>query len=203
MMARALGLGVVLGVMLLGGCALQPGAQSQATYVLNAVGNVTPLARRGHAVLVVMPPQAEPGFDTAGIVYTRTPLRLDYYNQSRWADTPARMLAPLLVATLDKTRAFRAVVTLPSSVTADYQLDVVLLQLQQAFFHHPSQVSLALRVSLVRTATNRVVASRRFQDVEPAPSADAYGGVQAANKALARVLGEIARFVVKQVRRGA
>ncbi len=201
-MGRPLGLLAVLGVLLLGGCALQPGGQTQATYVLNSVGDVKPVARPGHAVLVVMPPQAEPGFDTAGIVYTRTPLRLDYYNQSRWADTPARMLATLLVATLDKTRAFRAVVTLPSSVTADYQLDVVLLQLQQEFFHHPSEVRLALRVSLIRSATNRVMASRRFQDVEAAPSDDAYGGVQAANKALARLLGEIARFVVQQVRTG-
>lgn len=199
-MARWQRLAAVLAVMLLSGCAVQQSGQQQATYLLTAVGDVKPVAKPGHAVLLVMPPQAEPGYDTAGIAYTQTPLRLEYYTQSRWADTPAHMLAPLLVATLDKTHAFRAVVTLPSSVAADYQLDVVLLQLQQDFLHHPSQVRLALRASLIRTATNRVVASRRFHDVEPTASENAYGGVQAANKALQHLLGQIARFVVRQLR---
>lgn len=194
-------LGLSLAVLLVvTGCALRPSSKEPVTYVLTAVGTVKPLARTGHGVLLVMPPSAEPGYDTAAIAYTRTPLRLDYYSQSRWADTPARMLAPLLVATLDRTHAFRAVVPLPSSVAADYQLDVVLLQLQQEFFQHPSQVRLALRVSLIKTATNRVVASRRFEDLEPAPSDNAYGGVQAANKALAKLLGEIARFVVRETK---
>jgi ABC-type uncharacterized transport system auxiliary subunit len=43
---------------------------------------------------------------------------------------------------------------------------------------------------------NRVLASRLFEVTEPAPQEDAYGGVQAAAKAVANVLEQIARFVL-------
>ena len=51
-------------------------------------------------VLLVSPPQAEPGFETQRMAYVRRPYQLEYYAVNQWADTPARMLAPLMVHAL-------------------------------------------------------------------------------------------------------
>ncbi|MDX1604811.1 MAG: ABC-type transport auxiliary lipoprotein family protein [Candidatus Competibacterales bacterium] len=190
---------LILAVTLLTGCAIERPPVDPDTYVLDAVGDPAVAGERGATVLLVTPPRAEPGYEGTGIAYVETPLRLDYYTRSRWAAPPAQMLAPLLVATLERSGAFRAVATLPSSVAADYQLDLTLLQLRQRFLERPSTVELALRVHLIDTRDSRMLASRRFETVETAPSDDAYGGVQAANRALGRLLTEIADYVARQV----
>ncbi len=190
---------ILLPLLLLAACGVNPPADEPRTYLLEAVGRPATVAT-GDGVLLITTPRAEPGYDTNGIAYTETPLSLNYYTRSRWADAPARMLAPLLVETLERSGAFRAVITSPSSVAADVQLDVTLLRLQQSFLQRPSRVELALRARLIDTSDNRVLASRTFEAMESAPSEDAYGGVQAANAVLERVLTELAAFVTEQGR---
>lgn len=190
---------LLLPLLLLAACGVNPPAGEPRTYLLEAVGRA-PAAATGDQVLLISRPRAEPGYDSDGIAYTETPLSLSYYTRSHWADAPARMLAPLLVETLERGGAFRAVVLAPSSVAADLQLDVTLLRLQQSFLHRPSRVELALRARLIDIAGNRVLAGRTFETTEPAPSEDAYGGVQAANIALERVLTELAAFVAARGR---
>lgn len=187
---------ILLPLLLLAACGVNPPTDEPRTYLLEAVGRST-VAETGTQVLLITRPRAEPGYDTNGIAYTEIPLSLSYYTRSRWADAPARMLTPLLVETLERSGTFRAVVTSPSSVVADLQLDVTLLRLQQSFLHSPSRVELALRARLIDIASNRVLAGRTFEAMESAPSEDAYGGVQAANMALERVLTELAGFVAE------
>lgn len=166
-------------------------------YLLTAVGTPAPVSAPRDAVLRVAIPRAEPGFEGDGMVYTETPATLYVYRESRWADVPAQMLTPLLVETLERSGAFRAIVTQPGSGRADYQLEVQLLRLQQEFYTTPSQVRLGLRASLIDASNRQVVASRAFHTLQPAPSDNAYGGVQAANAAVAELLTELTEFVVQ------
>lgn len=193
--------GILLAILLLLGSACTVGGVRQippepTLYLLTAVGDPARVTFASDRVLRVSPPRAEPGFDGDGIVYTETPLALYYFSESRWADAPARMLTPLLVETLERSGAFRAVLTSPGGGSADYQLDIKLLRLQHEFFEQPSRVRVGMRAGLIDTATNRVLASRSFETTEASPSEDAFGGVQAANTAVARLLAEIADFVV-------
>lgn len=139
-------------------------------------------------VLVVGLPQAEAGFDSARIAYLQRPYEVNFYATNQWADTPARMLVPLLVRSLETTGLWRAVVSLPTTVRADYRLDISGLALQQEFLQRPSRTRVMLRAQLVELNAQRVMGSRSFEALEPAPSDDAYGGVLAANRATARVL---------------
>lgn len=168
-------------------------------YLLTAVGTPAPVSAPRDAVLRVAIPRAEPGFENDGLVYTETPSALYAYRESRWADAPAQMLTPLLVATLERSGAFRAIVTQTGSGRADYQLEVQLLRLQQEFYSTPSQVRLSLRASLIDVGHRQVVASRTFHTLQPAPTDNAYGGVQAANAAVAELLAKIADFVVRSL----
>ena len=111
------------------------------------------------------------------------------------------MLAPLIVHALESTGAFRAVLLTPIVAEADLRLDTELLRLQQDFTVSPSRVRLTLRAVLVEAATRRVVAWREFESNVASPREDAYGGVRAANQAVATLLAEMAAFVARAAAR--
>ncbi len=146
-------------------------------------------------ILLVNPPQSEPGFDTPRMVYLTRRYELEYYAKNQWAETPARMFAPLLVQALSRNGAWRAVIPLPSSVRGDYRLDSHGLSVQQEFLQRPSRVRLMVRTQLVDLKESRIMSTRTFEAVEDAPTEDAYGGVLAANRAVAAILDQVASWL--------
>ena len=180
-------------LMCLPGCATQ---ETISTYVLDAQVPPKPTSLKIAKVLLVNTPQTQPGFDSQGIAYTLTPLAVDYYTKSQWADTPALMFAPLIVRALESTGAFRAVLTPPTPVLDDLRLDTDIIRLQQEFYETPSKVRFMLRAKLFDVPSGHVLATQLFEVVEPAPSEDAYGGVLAANAAAQQMLGQIRDFVL-------
>lgn len=150
------------------------------------------VAGTARPILAVNRPQASPGYDGVGIVYTRESQRLGTYANSVWVDTPARMLMPMMVAAIESTGAFPAVVQSPSAARADIELDTQILRLQQDFSSQPSRVRFSLRASLVDSVTRRVLASEQFDAVVDTASEDAPGGVVAAHAAVRNVLARLA-----------
>lgn len=126
--------------------------------------------------------------------FSNTLADLSTLARNEWVDTPARMLAPLLVAAIAESGAFRAVARVPSTATGALRLDTEVLVLQQEFLAQPSRVRFALRAELVADASREVIASRVFE-AEVAASAEApYAGVVAANLAVRDVLERLAAF---------
>jgi cholesterol transport system auxiliary component len=138
--------------------------------------------------LVVSPTRAAAGFDSNRIIYTRDAHKVEYFAHSEWIDTPARMLAPLIVTAIEDGGAFRAVVPTPSAAIADLKLDTEILRLQQEFSGHPSRVRFTLRAYLVDSQTRRVLAWREFDESVDAAGDDPYNGVVAANRAVRNVM---------------
>ncbi len=151
--------------------------------------------------LVVAVPSAAPGHDSKHMVYLRRPLELEAYAFHVWVDTPAQMLAPLIVRSLQDSGAFRAVLLAPSAATGALRLETELIRLQQDFSTLPSHVRLTLRAVLLDTATRQVIAWREFDESAPAPTDDPAGGVAAAHQATQRVLAALASFCAAQSRR--
>lgn len=191
---------ILTSVLLFSGCAALSGSQvaSQSIYVLEAQRVTTPANVKRNLVLAVSPPQARPGFDTPQMVYVRQPHELNYFVTSRWADTPARMLGPLLVQAMEQSGGFRAVVQAQGTVRADIRLDTELIRLWHDFATRPSRVQLTLRAQLIDVRGQRVLAVKQFDDVENAASDDAYGGVTAMNRVLQRMLDQLADFCVSE-----
>ena len=183
-------------VALLAACAavLTPEADNASTYVLEASPAAGAPRPKRDLVLEVSVPRARPGFDTPQMAYTQRTNALEYFARNRWADTPARMLAPLLAQALDRSGAFRAVVQAPSLAAAELRLETELVRLQQDFSAKPSRVRFTLRAQLIDADARRVLASAEFDETEVAPSDDPYGGVIAANRALGRLLERLAQF---------
>jgi cholesterol transport system auxiliary component len=184
--------------LLLGACTgLHPAPAADVnSYVLEAKPLTNVARERRDIVLEVSAPRAWPGFETPQMAYVQRPYELDYFATNRWADTPSRMLGPLLARALEQTGSFRAVVQTPSAVPADVRAVGELIRLQQNFEVRPSQVELTLRMQLIDVRGRRTLASRTFEAMEIAPSDDAYGGVIAANRALQRILEQVAEFSV-------
>ena len=186
----------VLSAWLIVACSFQPQSNELSIYVLQAEVNPPRATASSNRVLLIAQPRAEAGFDSRRIAYTEKSSAINYYSQSEWADEPAELIAPLIADTIGKTEYYRAVLTQPTPVAADHRLDVELIRLQQDFLQQPSQVHISMRVSLSDAASNTLIASQLYNEREPAPSDDAYGGVQAANRVLSRILLDLSTWLL-------
>jgi cholesterol transport system auxiliary component len=186
--------------VLLAGCTgLQaPQVENWHTYVLDARPAIKAGQIKRDLVLAVSMPRARPGFDTTRMASLRQPHELSYFAVNRWADTPSRMLEPLLAQALEQTGSFRATVQASGAVPADIRLDTELIRLQQDFWTQPGRVQLTLRAQLIDVVGKRVIAVKLFDEAENATGDDAYGGVIAANRVAQRMLGQLADFCVNE-----
>ncbi len=190
----------LLAAALAGGCNVlqQKSAAPPSYYSLNGIATAAspsgpapaPLATNA-PTLVVSPTRAAAGFDSNRIIYTRDAHRIEYFAHSEWIDTPARMLAPLIITAVESSGAFRAVVPTPSAASADIKLDTEILRLQQEFSTQPSRVRFTLRAYLVDSQTRRVLAWREFDESVVAAGDDPVNGVAAANRAVLNVMSAL------------
>ena len=150
---------------------------------------------RSLPTLIVNPPHAAPGFDSTRIIYVQSAHQLSYFAYNEWVEPPARMLGPLLVAAIENTNAFGAVVLMPASASGELRLNTELVRLQQNFQTRPSRVQVALRVHLIDERTRKVLQWREFQADVASASETPQGGVAAANIAVQHVLAEAAAFL--------
>lgn len=201
----------VLGLTLitLSACSsLQPSATPRSTFysldnarhTLPAQDAMPSAPQQARLTLLVNPPRAAAGFDSQRIIYVREPHKLEYFAHSEWVDPPALMLAPLLVAAVQHSGAFSAVVPIPGAAVGDWRLDTEIIRLQHEFQTQPSRVRFTLRAYLIDSKTRRVVAWREFDDHVPAASDDPYGGVVAANRVVQSVLDKLSVFCAESVR---
>lgn len=161
---------------------------------------LSPAPPAGAPVLVVALPQASPGHDSRRMVYLRQPQELEAFAFHEWVDTPAHMLAPLLVQSLQSSAAFGAVLLAPSAASGALRLETQLIRLQQDFSSRPSHVRLTLRAVLLDSTTRQVIGWREFDEIVQAPSDDPVGGVAAAGLATRRVLAALTAFCTAQAR---
>ncbi len=189
-------------LLLLGGCTVLPDTSpvELPTHTYRLVAEAPATTQRQAApqgVLQVSPIRAQAGADSEGIAYRRQAAALDYYSRSRWLNPPARLLQPLVVARLEADRGFSAVLSGNPQAQSDLRLDLELVELLHDFTVNPSVLRLELRASLIDQQTQQVLAQRRFRYHEAAVSASAQGGVEAANRAVAKWLDELSAFVAE------
>jgi len=198
---------ICMAIAVTGGCsALLPKPAAPPAFYTLDLAQPAPLAAARPRLpppdaptLVVTPPHAAAGFDSNRIVYTHEAHQLEYFAKSEWIDTPARMLAPLIVSTLANGGSFRAVLATPSAAAGDIKLDTEVVRLQQDFAVHPSRVRFTLRAAFVENKTRRVLAWREFDESVAAATEDPAGGVDAANSAVQRVLQALAALCMEAV----
>ena len=144
--------------------------------------------------LIVNMPKAAAGYDTRRMIYTRTAHQLEYFARNEWVDTPSYMLQPLMVAAIEQTQAFNAVLPKLAAVKTELRLETEMLGLLQDFNSKPSVVRFTLRATIIDNASGKVIALREFTNQVPAASDNPIGGVKAANLAVNSLLKQLADF---------
>jgi cholesterol transport system auxiliary component len=174
------------------------------TYLLEWRGDAPPPSGGGGdgPSLLVAPVMAAPGFDSSDMAYIRHAHEIEYFAHHRWVDTPARMLEPLLVQAAEQTGVFGSVSQAGSRARADLRLDSRLLHLLQFCRLEPSELQLALRLSLVDVATGRVLGERTLSVAEPLATRTPYAGVEAANRAVERLMTDVELWLAERVPAG-
>jgi cholesterol transport system auxiliary component len=143
------------------------------------------------ATLKVNTSSATAGFDSARMVYSRVPYKLEYFAHNEWIDTPARMLTPLIVSTLKEKSLFSAVTLSPNSVDSNFSLDTEIIRLQQDFFTLKSRERLTVRATLIDNVKHTVIFVHELDVVVTSKTENPYGGVIAANEAVVKLLDDL------------
>lgn len=189
-------IGMVMAFLIVGCSPLK--LPNPTMYQLAPTMPVTASANRPVAeTLLVSLPQNAAGYDSEKMAYVQHQYQIGYFTKNQWVDNPASMLQPLMVEALQNSHHFAAVTGAPFSGLTDWRLDTTVLSLQQDFLTRPSQIELIVDARLVQTATQRIVAGKRFTVTVPAPIDTPYGGVQAANQATTLFLQQLTQFVAK------
>lgn len=190
-------------MILLGGCAaeLAPRSSEQPAVFLLETPDVPARYDPAGPTVRVSPMRSAAGYASADMLYVQHAHQLQSFARHRWADSPARMLEPPLLAAVEHSGLFSAVSGPASHARAALRLDTELLRLQQVFDPRGSQVELVLRATLVDGSRSRLLASQVFRVIEPAEPATPYGGVLAANRATGLLLDELRRFLARALAR--
>lgn len=193
-----LGLILLLAIMLSTGCSIfGPVKDSQNTYMLTALCPHVGCGTKNGLTLLVQTPQTIQAFNTTQMAYVLCPYQLSYFSSNAWADTPPQMLMPLMVQALQDSRHFHAVVMPSFGGNYDLLLNTQLIMLQQEFTCHPSRSHIVLRAQLINNHDQSVLAACQFDVAVPAACDNPYGGVIAANKAVALLLSQLTEFVLR------
>ena len=189
---------LALCVSILSSCGLfSPVKMEIQKYVINKIPSDLPNAKSRAASLSVLVPETNPIYGTAQMAYTMQPYQIAYFSQNEWGETPSQMIQPLIVQTIQNTHCFSVVLSQPHFGRHTYALRTEILELKQDFTSDPATLDLSMRFQVSREATNQIIATKEISVREPMREKTPYAGVVAANDATAKLLQELARFIVE------
>jgi cholesterol transport system auxiliary component len=177
-------------LLLIAGCVGPANLPAVQYYVLGDVQQ-TASARRasqGSGVLLVHPTSVAAFYDTQRLVFSRAAGQRAYYQFAAWTERPGRALSELLSRRLGA-----------SSTTSGVKGDLILHTRLEELYHdasaNPGSVKITVSAELVDAAGRLVGERRRFLRSVPASGENAAAAVEAANRAVSEVLGDIAAWV--------
>lgn len=200
--ALTLALAPLLG-LLLAGCSMLPKSAPVDLYQLpSALPQPVASARRSVQLpqsLRVTRPAAGTLLAGQRIIVLPAGDRVSHYKGAQWSEP-----APLLLRNrlLDALRSDGRLATLSSDdrmLQADFELDGELRAFQSIYRDGSPQVLLQLDLRLVQPATQRIVASRRFEQLQPASGSALPAVVSAFGQASDRLALQVVDWSVEQI----
>lgn len=191
---------------LLAGCSVLPKPAPVEVYLLPSAlpppatptpGTLLPLPLP--ASLRVTRPAAGPLLAGQRVIVQPEGDRVSYYKGAQWSESAPQLLRNRL---LDALRSDGRIATLSSDdhiLQADFELDGDLRAFQSIYRDGQVAVLLRLDLRLVRPATQRIVASQRFELTEPASDSNLPAVVRAFGAASDRLALQVVDWTVGQM----
>jgi cholesterol transport system auxiliary component len=186
-------------LLLLSACSLAPvtiaPTQAYSLHANNSFGQTTMAKNPG--VLLVSNGASASSFNSTNMYYQEQPYQLQSFAKNTWVNAPSAMITSNIVENLNELGYFKAVLsTVNPGVNINYTLNTHLISLYQDFSQKPSQMVFSIQVTLISNQQHKVLGTEIFTYKVPCSENTPYGGVVAANKALAQFLNDMDRFIL-------
>jgi len=188
-------LGAVGILLLFGGCSMKE-APPIVYYSLN--GGTPPLCQKSRyrdKVIEISYPQTLTERIGNRMRFSYSSSERGSYQNARWSNTLERLLQGSIVMGLESCRCFKAVLLYSSTAQVDLRLESMIYD----FSHHvrgdASYAVVSIGLMLIDTHTGRLLKSRRFSYREETPSVDAKGYVTASDRAMQRLMRDMAAWL--------
>lgn len=187
---------------LLAGCSVLPKSAPVEVFLLPSALPPAATPAPGAALpasLRVTRPAAGPLLAGQRVIVQPEGDRVSYYKGAQWSESAPQLLRNRL---LDALRSDGRIATLSSDdhiLQADFELDGDLRAFQSVYRQGQVQVLLRLDLRLVRPATQRIVASQRFELSQPAAGRDLTAVVRAFGEASDRLALQVVHWTVGQM----
>ncbi len=112
---------------------------------------------RTQHTLLITSPEAVEGYQSEQMIYSTKPFVLNSFTKNGWVSTPAGMLYPLLIQSLQQSGYFKAIASSAYADKTDYRLDTQLLEIQQNFTIKPSVLQVKIKAVVTRVSHNRMI----------------------------------------------
>lgn len=129
------------------------------------------------------------------MIYAYSPNRRGYYQNAQWANSIAKLIQGSIIRVLQKSRLYKAVVPLNSSVQEDLRLESMVNDLCHYVVGDDSYVLLSMTFTLVDMDSGRIVRRRHFEYKANTESVDAKGYVAALNRIVMRLKQDLLRWL--------
>lgn len=172
---------------------------AHVSYELRDLGDPQPLQRAPlDRVALVSWSAASAFYDTASIVYSRSPGALSYYQLASWTERPAEQVGRLFARRLAGTGAFRDVAPLSGAVRGSWLIELQLDEMLHDDAVPPGVARISMRVRIVDRRARRTIGTRIFREEQPLETESAEGAARAFEVAVKRLLDASVGWVVEE-----
>src|SRR3989338_8364999 len=165
----------------------------QTIYELSVPCARTPETKTKKSIYLA-PMEVYPGIASSDMKYLIKPYQANYFSKNDWVSPPATQLHYLLMTDLQRMFSYVSDTRIEN---VDVILKTTLIKFEQVFDPRSkkSYFQVCLFAEVINPKIQRVIQSKTFEITETAPTADPYGGVLAANKAVEQLLNGIERLL--------
>lgn len=199
-----------LGLVLLAavpGCTAFSGLTAASTpseiYVLTPKSTFDAGLPRLRFQIAVEEPTATAAVDTDQIAVQPTPLRVQYLPEARWVDRAPLIVQALLIESFENSGKVPAVGSSAIGLRADFLVVVDIREFQAMVPvdnpDGPLEVDVRLNIKLIDAFSDRIIASRSFEEVSSSATDDAIDVVSAFDVALGDTLRDSVEWSIRQI----
>ena len=148
--------------------------------------------------LLIDHPLAPAGLDTSRIALSRSPLSIEYFADSEWAERTPLLLQTALLQSFENSRAITAIGRESTGLRADFILGPEIRHFE-AVYDSPNgapEAWVAINVQLINPSSREVVARSSFARRQRASANDVPAIISAFDEALAGVMTEIVVWTI-------
>ena len=180
----------------LGGCAFAgiSTESAPATYNINAPDTRDLGLTRWPVQLTVQTPTAVRAVDTDRIMVTAPSGRVSYFAGAAWSDRLPRLLQSRIVAAMQDSGAFRAVLTTQDRLDGDYAIAIEVRSFHIEVGNGGGTAAVTLFARMINEKRGNVLATKEFSARIPSGRDDPDTGVAALQSGFSQAMVEMVRW---------